>query len=59
MFQGELADTGVITKAFQTLKESLGIRRPSREVAEMWLIKRASIKEAGDGKMTHSTKKWK
>ena len=46
----EVADMGVITKAFQTVKESLGIRRPSREVAEMCLIKRASIKEAGDWK---------
>lgn len=30
--------------------------RPSREVVEMCLIKRASIKEAEDGKMSHSAK---
>lgn len=59
VFQGELADMYVITEAFQTVKESFGIRRPSREVAEMRLIKSASKKEAGDGKMSHSTKKWK
>lgn len=50
---------GVFRKAFQMVKESSGIRRPPREVAEMCLIKRASIKEARNGKMSHSTKKWK
>lgn len=39
---------GVIMKAFQTVKESLGRRQPSR--AKMCLIKRTSIKEAGGWK---------
>lgn len=35
VFCGELADMGVIMKAFQTVKGSLGRRRPSREVADV------------------------
>lgn len=35
VFRGELADMGVIMKAFQTVKEPLGIMRPSREVADV------------------------
>lgn len=59
VFRGELAHMGVIMKAFQRVKVSLRIKKPSIEAAEMCLIKRASIKEAGDGEMSHSTMKWK
>lgn len=36
VFRGELADMGVIMKAFQMVKKSLGRRRPSREAADIW-----------------------
>ncbi len=56
MCRRELTDMVVVMKAFQMLKECLGITRPSTQVC---LIKRARIKKAGDGKMSLPSQKWK
>ena len=57
VFRGELEHVGVIMRAFQMVKVSLRIKEPSIEVAEMCLMERAFIKEAGDGEISHSTMK--